>query len=511
MSTNPTSSAQRRFDLIPRSGERRLVGATTGHVLGVGLVLGSFLACLVGLAPVVYLAFPLVSVVLAGRLLWYRRDYDFLAYVGWMWLLTPFLRRVIDWKTAYHASSLILIAPAVAGLLAIPVAWGQRRRVDRTIGAVFAFAFVVFLYGACLGLLRNGPSGTAIDVLAVIGPFGAGLFALLAIKDGERLQRTVVELAVWGTIIIGAYGILQFFVAPAWDTKWITDSGILSSGQPEAGQIRVFSTLNTSNPFGEVVAATLLIALAERRVLLRLAAAGLGLASLGLSLVRAAWIALLVAVATLVHAGRIRVQALAGFLVIVVIGLVFFGGSAADTVYTRLSSSVSSGSSDTSVQSRIRFQTQIAGDTIANPVGLGMGSTGTALKLGDAQAANARFTFFDSGIFENGTTYGSVLGFSLVIGLVFGMVAAWRRSRGAPPAVAYCAAAVTLLVVSLIFTNTLKNAPGFLLWVCLAVTARAVHRRRGSATGASAGTSAGSPAAHTGPLPKVKVGTTARS
>ncbi len=507
MSTKLASSAQRRFDLIPRPGARRQLGATSGHLLGVGLVLASFAASLVGFAPVVYLAFPLVSVVLAGRFLWHRLDYDFLAYVGWMWLLTPFLRRVVDWKTTYHASSLILVAPAVAGLLAIPVAWGQRRRVDRTIGAVFAFAFVVFVYGAGLGLLRNGPSGTAIDILAILGPFGAGLFALLAISDGERLQRTIVELAVWGTIVIGAYGILQFFVAPAWDTQWITDSGILSAGLPEARQIRVFSTLNTSNPFGEVVAALLLVALAERRLLLRLAAASLGLASLGLSLVRAAWIALIVAVGTLVHAGRIRAQALAGFVVIVLIGLVFFGGTAADTVYNRLSSSVSSGSSDTSVQSRIRFQTQIAGDTISNPVGLGMGSTGTALKLGDAQAANARYTFFDSGIFENGTTYGSVLGFSLVIGLVFAMVAAWRRSRGSPATVAYCAAAVTMLVVSLIFTNTIKNAPGFFLWVFLAVAARAEYRRRSGSNLAAAG-ARGVPS---GAVPLVKAGPAARS
>src|SRR3954453_12377989 len=111
MASNPTSSAQRRFELIPRTGERRLIGATTGHLLGLGLTVGTFLAALVGLAPVVYLAFPLGSVVIAGRLLWYRRDYDFLAYVGWLWLLTPFLRRVIDWKTTYHADSLILIAP----------------------------------------------------------------------------------------------------------------------------------------------------------------------------------------------------------------------------------------------------------------------------------------------------------------------------------------------------------------------------------------------------------------
>lgn len=487
MAANHTLAAQRRFAAIAPTSRRREFGARSGHLLGVGVIVGSFLASLVGLAPVVYLGFPLLSMVLAGYLLRYRRDYDFLAYVGWMWLLTPFLRRVVDWKTRYHADSLILVAPAVAGLLAIPVALALRQRVDRTIGAVFAFAFVVFCYGAGLGLLRNGPSGTAIDVLAVLGPFGAGVFALLAIRDGQRLQRTVVEVAVYGTILIGVYGVVQFFVAPAWDAQWIVDSGIASNGRPEAGQIRVFSTLNTANPFGEVVAATMLVALAERRVLLRLAAVGTGLAGLGLSLVRAAWVALLAAVALLVRNGRIRVRTLATFVVVVIAGLVFFGGTAADTVYTRLSNTLSSGSSDTSVQSRIRFQTQIAGDTISNPVGLGMGSTGTALKLGDAQASNARYTFFDSGIFENGTTYGSVLGFSLVLSLVFATFAAWRRSRGTPPAVAYCAGAVSMLVISMIFTNTVKNAPGFFLWVLLAVAARAVRPRPSSPNGEASG------------------------
>jgi hypothetical protein len=445
----------------------------SGHVWAALFTIGSLVFSLAGLARVAYLLFVPATVVVALWMLWTRRSYAFLMFTAWLWMLTPFARRVIEWKAGYHASSLILIPPAVIGIMAIPVALSHRRRVDRTIAAAFIIGIVTFAYGAMIGLLRNGVTGTGIDVLAIIGPFGGGLFALLVPKDGAKFRRAVLQLAVAATIVIGVYGVLQFFIVPAWDAKWMIDSGVITTGKPRPGLIRVFSTLNTSTPFAEVVAALTLVSLAERRWYLRGAVLVSGLMSLGLSLVRTAWIGIGLATVGLLNNGRVRARTLGIFCLAALVGLIILGGPVAGSLYQRFDKSISSGSNDTSIRDRLSFQSSIAGSTFTDPVGDGMGSTGTALKLGTTgPITDPHFKSFDSGVFENATTYGFVLGLALVGSLAAANIAAWRRSRRlSSPIMAFSAAAVTSLMVSMFFTNTVKNAPGFVLWLLLAVCA----------------------------------------
>ncbi len=450
--------------------------ATYGHLIAAAVVIVCFGLSLAGPgARIVYYAFPLAAAVITIELLRRRFWYSYLSFTAWLWFLSPFLRRVVDWKTEYHQSSVILLAPAVAGLLAVPVALLHRRRVDKIIGRLFVFAGITFVYGALVGTVRNGVAPVAVDVLAVIGPFGAGLFALTVPSDPAKLRKTIVGICVWGSIVMGAYGLLQFLVVPAWDAQWVRDTGITTNGRPEPGAIRVFSTINTSQPFGEVIAATVLVSLAERRILLRGAAVLFGFLALGLSLVRAAWIALAVAVAALINNNRIRVATAIVVVAVGLVGLFAFGGSITTSVTSRVDNSVSAGSGDESLNARLEFQGSILGPTLSDPIGEGMGSTGAALRTnGDAfvGGTDKRRANFDSGIFENATVYGSVLGFVLFFWLIAASVAAWRHSRKGAYEIAFCASAITMLVVSMFATNTIQNAPGFLLWVLLAVAAR---------------------------------------
>lgn len=451
---------------------RRNDTVAAGHRWAAVFALGSLLASVVGLAHIAYLAFAPLSILVGLVMLRARQTYAFITFTAWLWLLTPFCRRVIEWKAGYHASSLVLIPPAVLGLLAIPVALTYRRRVDRGIATAFVVAGAIFTYGAAIGVLKNGITGTAVDVLAIVGPLGCGLFALMAPDDPDRLRRLVVQFAVVATILLGLYGILQFFVVPAWDAQWMIDSKVITTGKPKPGLIRVFSTLNTATPFAEVLGALTLVALTDRRWLVRTMVIGAGVFSLGLSLVRTAWLGISYATLCLLNNGKIKARGLAALVAVGLVGLVLLGGPAAGALYHRLDKSVSSGSQDTSLQDRLNFQNSIAGETISNVVGRGMGSTGTALKLGATEITDSHFKSVDSGVFENATTYGSILGLVLLVSLVNANVAAWRRSRRGPPALAYCAAGLTLLMVGMLFTNTVKNAPGFVLWLLLAVCAR---------------------------------------
>src|SRR5947209_1045628 len=103
----------------------------SGHRWAAVFTLGSVLASYIGLARVAYLAFAPLAILVGLFMLRARRPFAFITFTTWLWLLTPFCRRVIEWKAGYHASSLVLIPPAVLGIVAIPVALAYRRRVDR--------------------------------------------------------------------------------------------------------------------------------------------------------------------------------------------------------------------------------------------------------------------------------------------------------------------------------------------------------------------------------------------
>ncbi len=469
---------RRRFSPSPEAladRDARLRGsAATGHQWAAIMVAGGFVLTLGGLAKVAYLAFTPIAAIVTLWLLVRRRSYSYLAFTGWMWLLSPFMRRVIEWHAGYHASSLILIPPAIAGLLGLPFALAHRRRLDRTIAFVFGLTLFVFCYGALIGVVRNGAYATALDVLAIFGPFGAGLYALTVPEDTARLRKTVVELAAWGAIIIGAYGVIQFFLLPEWDKQWMLDSGVTTTGRPRPGQVRVFSTLNDATPYAEVLVPLMIVALLDRRWIMRALVWICGLPGAALSLVRTAWLGLGAAALGLLNNGRLKARTLVTVLGGGLLVLAIVGGTAAQTLYNRIDKSVSSGSQDTSLQARLNFQSQIAGPTLADPVGKGMGATGTALKLGGASETDPRYRSVDSGIFENATAFGSVLGFLLIGALLVATFAAWWRAQLGHPDVAYYAAGLTVLMVGMIFVDNLKNAPGFVFWLLLALSARAV-------------------------------------
>ena len=60
-------------------------------------------------------------------------------------------------------------------------------------------------------------------------------------------------------MVMGAYGVWQYMVAPAWDGFWIESTGLLTFGKPEPRQIRVFSTMHSNGPFAVTMMAALLL------------------------------------------------------------------------------------------------------------------------------------------------------------------------------------------------------------------------------------------------------------
>ncbi len=444
----------------------------TGTTLGLGWFALNVLACFVGGAKLVTLAFPAGAVLMALGLLFLRRWNSYLVFTIIMWFTSNELRRFVDWKTTYHAQSPVILTAALVSLVALPWALLARRRVRKETMNLFSIALACMAYAALVGIVRNGPVAAAVDIFYLIGPLTTGLFVLKVIEDDAQLRRIIRSVAIWGAMLMGGYGIIQFLILPPWDKAWLVGSAVTNLGNPTPGDFRTFSTLSTTGPLGQVLAALLLIAVAEKRIPRQFLAMGLGLVCLGTTLVRAGWIGLLLGMVLLFVLGRTKIMRMGAVIAILLAGLIVLGGPIIDRIEGRASKTTSQTTDDTSLQKRIQFQTRIAPEVLSDPVGLGFGATGRATDLHSGDFTDPKYHNFDSGLFESWARYG-VIGGSLLLGsLVVATAKAVRRARRTDLTDACLAAAALALTFGIVFTDTTRAVYGVMLWICLATLGR---------------------------------------
>jgi hypothetical protein len=148
---------------------------------------------------------------------------------------------------------------------------------------------VVFGFG--IGLIKNPSTSVILSTIMWIGPMVLCIFAA-SIRDREKLAQVLTTTFAWGVIVMSAYGVYQFIVAPAWDTYWLkqVDLGSISPsfGHPEPYGIRIWSTMNSPGAFALFLGAALIWLSTREGIAVSLANI-LGYVALCLSLVRTAW------------------------------------------------------------------------------------------------------------------------------------------------------------------------------------------------------------------------------
>lgn len=444
--------------------------ARTGVLMASGLSLLTVAGSFVGAASLIQYTFPLVAVGAGAALLFARRWQAYVAFTLILWFVAPELRRIVDYKSAYVDLSLVNVTPALVSVIALPWAIYGTRRLTRDVASLFVVAGAVMVYGFVVGALRN-PHGAVADIPLIAAPLAFGYFVLTVPKHDQRLRALVANIAAWTVLLAGAYGIIQYFLLPAWDQAWMIDSGASNLGTAEAREFRIFSTFTTTGPLGQVLAALLLLLAAERRSALRWTASIVGVIVLGLTLVRAGWIGLAVGIVAMLLMGRtniLRTVAVAGAAV-VLLGSLY--SPVVDSTLARINDTTSAGSSDQSLTTRLAFQEIEAPILLRNPIGVGMGATGRATATSGG-VVDPRVASFDSGIFESIARYGSVAGSVLVLVLVGATISVCRRARRGTLFDACCAAGIVALVVGMVFTDTTRGVYGVVLWTLFALAGR---------------------------------------
>lgn len=252
-------------------------------------------ACLLaGAGGVLRFAFPAASFVVGAFLFW-KHSGTYIGFVWWLWFLTSFLTRLVDYQSGWDALRLMNVAQFLVSGLTIITLWRKVRLMRQRDFLPFLLVFAALLLGLGIGLLKNAPANVIVPWLEWVTPVLFGFHLAANWQHYEAFRRITQQAFLWGVLVMSVYGIAQYLIAPAWDQFWLIQTDVKSFGKPEPLGIRVWSTMNSPGTFAMYVMAGLVLLFGSKG--LRLGAMVPGYLALLLTLVRTAWGAWFISIA----------------------------------------------------------------------------------------------------------------------------------------------------------------------------------------------------------------------
>jgi len=319
------------------------------------------------------------SAVLIGGWLYTTASPLYLGFIIWIWFLTPFLRRVIDYIAGTYtppSQSLVLLTPFAATILTLLDIPRFGNQLIRRRYLPYLLCVLGVIYGYMIGLIKVGPFGATQQLVGWLSPLLTGFYLLNRWRLADHHVRVVKRVFLWAVLVLGLYGVAQFYLLPAWDAFWMRNAEMASIGQPSPHQVRLFSMLDSPGPFAVTMMTGLVLLFAGNNVLVLLAAVP-GYVSFLLARVRGAWLGWLVAVGILISqtTGRFRTRLMGTVAVIalVTVPVVLTSGPVARTTADRMET-FENVEEDGSVQARMRLYRNAPLRIATNPIGWGLGS-----------------------------------------------------------------------------------------------------------------------------------------
>jgi O-Antigen ligase len=429
------------------------------------------------------LAFPIVSIALAFSpaskglivlvpaagfgLAWYLQRRFPRYYVGlvcWLFILTPMLRRMIEFRAQANNATFIMIAPFLACWAGLGILRGQVSSVRNARLRTWLFVVIALLYGAAVGFLQNSPMSVIQDWLGWSSPLCFAVYLYVQREHAKGLLDSFRANMIAGTIVMGLYGLWQFFFITPWDAFWMETTTLTSIGSPDSMQVRVFSTMNTPQPLADFLLCGLFLSLAAKGRA-RFIATPLSILVVGLSMSRSAWVcgAIGLVVFSLETTPRQRVRLISSVAAcLLALFLAFQLPGIGDTLSRRMET-FSSLRGDGSVNDRLANQQRAITAFEDSPFGLGMG---VAARHDQASATYgvppAAFVINDNGIEAALLSFGWFGSVIFAIGFGGAVITVWRQSRD--PELMALKVLLLSLVIQIPSLHVFAGASGFLIW-----------------------------------------------
>jgi hypothetical protein len=244
-----------------------------------------------GAGKILNLAFPIMSLGV-GAFLYFRYPILYNGFTWWIWFLVALVRRLADYYSSYTEPSPLLLAPYLVSGLTLITVFRYLPKIPIKETLPFILPLIGIFYGLLVGLINMSPFTVFRSLLDWLVPLTYGFHLLVHWRNFPRYYQNIQRVFVWGILLMGIYGIIQYIALPEWDRLWLDSSGMFSAaGQADkSGGTRVWSTMHSGEPFASVMAGGLLL-LFNKPGVLSLSASGVGYLAFLLSTVRSAWIA----------------------------------------------------------------------------------------------------------------------------------------------------------------------------------------------------------------------------
>lgn len=350
-------------------------GASLGWKVIIGFSCFLSLMLLAGLGKLLILLFPLGSLAV-GIILYFRAPALYIGFAFWMTFLASLIRRLIDYQSGYltpgpwsFAATLVTLISCYTIVRELPKTRNYKQNLP------FIICFGAVFYGFCLGIIQQPLDTAIVNFLDWFCPISFGFYLYVNWKDYPQYRSAIEKSFLWGVIIMGLYGVIQFCTAPPWEQFWFEQEEVLSFGVAEPFGIRVMSSMNSPQAFATAMMAGLIMLIGNRANVWFFPANALGYLTLLLSRARAAWvgwaIGLFVSISSAKSSRQIKIIVSITLILLVVLPLINIEPFS-DIITSRLES-LSDAQSDSSLNARLSAYQDLFNSAVTEVVGKGLG------------------------------------------------------------------------------------------------------------------------------------------
>jgi hypothetical protein len=385
--------------------------------------------------------------------LYHRYPLLFHGFGWWLYFLTPLVRRIVDYKSSFTDPSPILLAPVLIGVVILPGFLKNFPNVILKDAFPFGISAIAVIYAVFVGYMNHVASNKLIlAALGWLSPILYGFYIYVNWRRYPEYQKNLETNMLWGVLVMGVYGVWQYFTLPEWDRLWLVNTEMTTTGNPFPQEFRVWSTMNSGEPFSAVMAAGLILNL-NAKGSLSATSSIFGYISFLLTLIRSAWLGWIGGIAFLFIVSKPKFQkkilAMMTAIIIVVVPLIMFN-SFSESIGGRFSS-LGNLEEDDSATVRV---SSYAGLNDALNNWIGQGTHGVSV---------------DSSLLSMLGELGIIGTVPYAFGLLSLMVVALRSAKYASDNSSKIMLAATFTcIVRLPVNNALIGVSGSLLWGCLA-------------------------------------------
>jgi hypothetical protein len=453
-----------------------------GTAVAIGLFIGATLAMLGGLggrpAAILFTA----GAVATGAFLLARSPVAYSSFSLWLWFLTPFVRRVLDYRHGWNPTNPALLAPPVVAALSVLTLARGARELRGRLFAPYLLILVALAYGFSVGVIGVGLFPATYALLTWLAPLVFGLHLALSWRHYPELDAAIGKTFAVALPLLAAYGVYQFVHILPWDAQWMINADLKSIGTPLPFLVRTFGTLNTPGPYAAFLLAGILMML-TRKGFIRFPGIAMAFVALLLTRTRAAWAAFLLGLViqqlsqpVIRLPRRLVTLAIVALLAAPMTQIPAFRA----TIMNRMST-LKSISSDNSFVKRVQFSEAAADGIVETAAGNGLGSTGGAIKL---TKSGVGVRSLDNGFLELFYVFGWPGGTLFVLGVLALLYQSFgfAEARRDPFAGAVRASGIALVAIVPI-GDVFSGSTGALLWAMmgLSIAAHAYHLTTGLA------------------------------